>query len=1022
MPTCAQCKWILNPGDKFCSQCGVRVKHPSHIDAETGERRLIAVLFCDLVGSTELCTRLDPEEMQEIIRNYQTTAVREVERYGGYIAQYLGDGILAYFGYPIAHETPQERAILAALAMRDGLIKLSGNLKPTWGVSLSARFGIHSGVVVIGLMGKGSRSERLALGNAPNIAARIQGKAAEGEVLISEDTLTLIPGRFRVSDRGCHELKGVSTPMRLYAVTSEMLQGFLTRIPTHKKTFGRDRELMLLRGTWRKALTGQGQLVEIIGEAGLGKSHLALETLQQIGQPAIEIYCSELFSKTAFWPLSNWLLHRLDSINSSSEQRQLSLQTDLENQGLSMDLLPSLCHLIGVKHPEIPADPPAARLAIISALKTYLLAASNLILIEDIHWADASTEEFLTYLAGDLAQAHVMVLVTSRRELPWAEGACPKERIRLEPLDQGAAACLLRDSAPEDLSTEQLNLLLIRGDGMPMFLHELARSIQAERHNDSERPHEVPYSLQSLLMTSLDRVGAAKKIAQTASVLGREFSRADLEEFAMIEPSEIDSGLKDLEQAGILKSRRMGKTHVYYFRHALIHDVAYDSLLHKVRAQIHRRIALSLEERLGTLTPDHQQLGQLAYHFRRSLSDRSSEQLILSKVLKYMHQAGTASIAISAYKEAQSYMSEAKQLIDRMADNRERWETELRVHSELSVIHRATIGFGALEVEEDLHNALAAAKKLGEQPVMAKVSLAIWSLLLGRADYVKSLKIARNVLSFTSKMESQAIKLRALAACANSEFWLGKVSDSLKHCEEVIAEYTLEEHGTEWTEHGWDLGVHAYQVATWSAWLLGRESALEYEARLIELAQCLQHPLTSAIAENTSCMLHVLRRDPESTIAAADRMIKVSEQYGLSFYKMLGDLFRAQALFAMEGDEADFLVADKIFTDYQMQTGRLAQTFLASFMAKVYASRGHHLRALEVVRQALSIAEHYDERVFEPTLRRQEKSLLSCSPPNPAALDITGALTSNKLCLCPNDPLNHWLFSPEQPSKAPSNQ
>jgi class 3 adenylate cyclase len=982
----------------------MRVEHAEEPKVHA-ERRLITVLFCDLVGSTQLSTRLDAEEMREVILMYHKSCAREVERYGGYIAQYLGDGILVYFGYPEAHEDSPERAVLSALAMCDAVGRLSEESQSTWGLSLAVRVGVHSGVVVIGEIGGGLRRERLALGDAPNIAARIQAEATSGEVLISEATYKLAPGRFVVTNQGTPELKGVDTRLRLFLVVGVLPRAITAPQGRTIRTFGRDAELATLDEAWQAAQRGNGKFVTITAEAGLGKSHMLRAFMERITQPAVEIVCDELQSQTPLWPLSDWLLRSLDAAKLTPSRRRAALEADLERRGLSPDLLPGLCTLIGVSHRQSPVDPDAARAATTRAIETYLLSASGLIVCEDAHWADATTVEVLTTLAPKLAVRSILLVVTSRTELPWPDGVSPTQALKLKPLDRTAAEGLVRNSLNVDLNEKQIDLLVERADGMPLFLEELARSAEALGGGDE---FDVPTSLYSVLMTRLDRAGTAKRIAQIGAVIGREFSRADLEAI-LLDSTGLQRGLHELERADILKHRMTEDSPLYSFRHALLQGVAYGSLLRKARAQIHRRIAVRLEEGLGAEKPGREMLGLLAYHFRRSLSERMAEREVLEKAVDYLLQAGMASLALSAYPEAETAILEAQKLTEQLENGTERWRRELRIHKELSVIHRATIGFAAPEVERDLRDARAVCERLGEQREMATVSLATWSLLLGRGAYADSLQIASEVLQLSRQIADQEIRLRALAACSNSEFWLGKLEDAFEHADTVIAEYVPEHKGAGLMEHGWDAGVHAYMVAIWSAWLLGRTDVLDYEARLQKLADEIGHPLTTAIAENTSCVLHVIRRDTDATIASADRLIRVAEEYGFPFYKMLGDLFRAEGLVRKGEGHKVFPAADQIFTLYQTEMGGLAQTFVASFMAVVYAAMGQRARALEVVRYALDAVERCNERIFEGTLRRQERLLSVDADPPLDELEICGALTEDSHALSSEDPRNYWI-------------
>ncbi|MGI9394471.1 MAG: ATP-binding protein, partial [Boseongicola sp.] len=961
----------------------------------------MTVLFCDLVGSTQLSMKLDPEEMHEIVQMYQNVCDREVERYDGYTAQYQGDGIVVYFGYPKARSDAAERAVLAGLKMRDAVKHLSEEIAPMWGVELAVRVGVHSGVVVVGEMGSFGHTEKMALGDAPNIASRVQGAAGVNEVLISEATAKLASNRFIIKSRGEPPLKGVSESLELHVVEGVDRRASWRRLSI-QEIFGRDQELATLREALAQSQEGRGQLIEITGETGVGKSQLLWYIAGQVDVPVVDVTCREFQQQTPLGPFADWLSRVLGDTDVTGEEGRRLLEKEAKRIGLGSDTLPGLCALLGLPHPNLPADPAEARKETLDALSAMLLAQGGVVVVDDAHLSDATTLEALNTLAARLEGSNVLLLVGSREALSWQEGSKPSARFALSPLSRDAAVALVRARVGSDVPEKRVDDLVERADGMPIYLVELARA-EAQTHTENNEG-AVPTSLQGLLMNRLDKAGVAKRTAQEASVIGREFERSELAVITLQMEHDLEHGLKMLVEMELLDQLITATGLTYLFRHQLVRDLAYDSILKRARAQLHRRISNHLELQLDSdTTAKRQRLGRTAQHYLRSVRLRESSASELEKGVRLLMESASESLTLSAYVEAEADVVNANTLAERLPEEPIRWRLETEIFNELSVIHRAVIGFGAPEVEVDLRNARTAAEKLGDDLTVATNSLAIWSLLLGRANYSESLEAAENTLALSARIENQSIRLRSLAACGNSEFWLGRPQKAYDYCTKVLAEYGSDQEGEGLLEHGWDAGVHANQQAIWSAWLIGRKDVLEHESRLQALAQRIGHPLTSAMAENASCVLQVLRRDADAALDAADRLGAIADKFGLGFFQMFAALFRAEAL-ARRGEFGEpFELADQLFRNYQENMGGLAQTFVGAFMVRVYAANNDFEHAKFTVRHALKAVEQCDERVFDSSLRRQEAHLASGSPIDLSELELCGDLDADGRALSASD-------------------
>lgn len=971
------------------------------------ERRLITVLFCDMVGSTQLSQRLDPEEMHEIVQMYQIACGREVERFEGYIAQYQGDGIVVYFGYPNARSDAAERAVLAGLKMRDSVKRLSEEISSTWGVELAVRVGIHSGTVVVGEIGSSAYTETMALGDTPSIASRIQGEANENEVFISEATAKLASNRFLIESRGAPPLKGVDEKLALHVVKGVNRRAAWRRL-TNTDVFGRGAELEMLQAALVKADSSHGQLIEITGEAGIGKSQLLWNFVSKLDTPVVDVTCRDLQQQTPLGPFADWLQRVLGTTEVNEEKTMRLLAGEVERLSLASETLPGLCALLGLVHEDLPPDPSAARAATMDALCAVLLAQGGVVIVDDAHLSDASTLEALNMLSSRLAGSNLLLIVGANSPLSWHAGSEPTQRCALRPLNRDASTELVKARLGGDTSEEQISDLVDRADGMPIYLVELAQAAAQRRLDEGDAP--VPTSLQGLLMNRLDDAGAAKRTAQEASVIGREFEHRELKAVTLQLNQNLEKGLVKLVNMELLDQSVTANGLRYTFRHQLVRDLAYDSILKRTRAQLHRRISNHLAEQLDeNAAARREQMGRIAQHYLRSVSQRQAAESDLERAVQLLMQSASASLGLGAYVEAEADVDSARTLCERLPETTDRWRLETDIYRQLSVIHRTTIGFGAAEVEVDLRNARAASEKLGDDLQVATVSLAIWSLLLGRGSYLEALDVAEETRDLSAGIDDLNIRLRALAACGNTEFWLGRPAEAYDHCMNVLNAYDTEQEGQGLLEHGWDAGVHANQQVIWSAWLIGRNDALDHEMRLHELADRIAHPLTTAMAENASCMLHVLRRDADSALAAAKRLGAVADQFGLGFFQMFAAFFEAEAL-ARRGEFGQaFDRADELFRRYQEHMGGLAQTFVGAFMTRVYAARQDLERARFTVEHAHRAVEQFDERVFESTLRRQAEHLASGDTIDLTELELCGDLDANGKALSINDPRNTWI-------------
>jgi class 3 adenylate cyclase/tetratricopeptide (TPR) repeat protein len=643
------------------------------------ERRQLTVMFCDLVGSTALASQLDPEDMREVIGAYHRCVAKTIARFNGFVAKYMGDGVLVYFGYPQAHEHDAERAVRAGLK----LVAKVAELKTHPSVRLQLRVGIATGLAVVGdLVGSGEAQERGIVGETPNLAARLQAVAAPGSLVMSEATQRLVEGLFETELLGPQILKGFGAPITIYRVLRpsaapnrfEARRGrFLTPL------IGRETELGFLSKRWEIATEGEGQAVLLQGEAGIGKSRL-LQTLRmqlrETPHAEIVLYCSPQHQTSALWPAIQQL-HR--TLGFAGEEGDLARRErlrrflgdlDLDNA----DVVEPLSMLLGLSaDPEWDAglaDSGQLRRAVFAALSRLTTAMQRrspvLVVIEDAHWIDPSTTELVGQMLSDLATQRLFVLLTARPEFraPWSNSS-PMVTLPLAKLSRHETEAMIRRVAP-DLPAAMLAQLVGKTDGVPLFIEELTKSVAESRSNiGASAAIEIPATLQAALHTRLDRLAPIRQIIQVAALLGRVFDADLLIAAAQRDAAAVKQALHELTEAELIYPRRDPHSESYQFKHALIQDAAIGTLLRNQRAQLHRQIALALSELRADAVERNPEL--LAHHLQESGD--------WGNALDLWQKAGVAAMARAAAREAVSHFAtaiECSKKLDNVAGGAER--------------------------------------------------------------------------------------------------------------------------------------------------------------------------------------------------------------------------------------------------------------------------------------------------------------------------------------------------------------
>ena len=676
---------------------------PSALSADRrgeAERRQLTVLFCDLVGSTALSVRLDPEEMQEVLRSYQNAVAGEVTRFEGHVAKFMGDGVLAYFGWPRAHEDEAERAVRAGLAIAKAVSQLS---TPA-GESLSARVGIASGLVVVGdLVGEGAAREEAVVGETPNLAARLQEAATLGAVVIADGTRRLLGELFELRELGPTRLKGFAHPVSGFEILGERVTG--SRFEARRSgrplpMVGRDQELALVLERWRQAVAGEGQAVLLVGEAGIGKSRLVQATLDAIagdGYLALRYQCSPVHTGTALWPVAQQLGFAAGLMPADAEAAKLDKLEALLREGLGgvSEAVPLMAALLGMdagaRYPAQDLTPQQRRARMLAALVEHLLGLARrrpvLMVLEDAHWIDPTTLELLGQALDRIAGARVLLLLTSRPDHQPALGGHPHvTRLTLNRLGRGPTeAIVARLSGGRSLSPEVLAEIAARTDGVPLFIEELTKAVL--EIGAAGPGTAVPASLHASLMARLDRVPGVKEVAQVAACIGRTFAYPLLAAVSLSPEAELRAALDRLGAAELVFTRGTPPEASYAFKHALVRDAAHESLLKAQRQQLHGRIAQALEERFPETVESEPEL----------LAQHCAEAGLIEQAVEYRQRAGQQALARSATAEAVAQLDRGLELLVCLPDGPERRRRELGLQLGLGPALIAAKGFAAPE-------------------------------------------------------------------------------------------------------------------------------------------------------------------------------------------------------------------------------------------------------------------------------------------------------------------------------------
>jgi class 3 adenylate cyclase/predicted ATPase len=969
---------------------------PAAAQHREAEFRQITVMFSDLVGSTQLSEKLDPEDLQKLIDAYRRECSAAIRRYGGEAARYFGDGVMAFFGWPHAHEDDAVRAIHAALEIAAAVAKIPGP------VTLSCRVGVCSGPVVVGEIGDSDTWSMDAVGETPNIAARLQTLAAANTVLISESTRRLVSAAFDFQDLGLQQIKGLTEPLHVYRVlsaknTASRFEAAHTGSLT--PLIGRSSELGLLLDRWQKVKEGDGQVILLSGIPGVGKSRLLHELKSHIQhEPQILLHhqCSPYHSQSAFFPVieqienaSQITAREADADKLAKLRAYLPRATDGSIEPVL--LIARLLSIPSDNHPELSdLTPQQIKNRTISTLVDMLLAFSaqrpTLCIFEDAHWLDPSTLELLELIINRIDHARVLLIVSCRPQFRPAWIAHPNTTIlSLTRLSHTEVETMIRDllrggSMPQPV----LDQVIEKADGVPLFIEELTSSLLSAplrtrgTFGRAAQPASlrVPDTLSDALMERLDRVAPSRRLAQIAAVIGREFSFDLLSAASQVDEDNMLSALSLLEQADIIYRVDISPFIRFAFKHVLLRDAIYDSLLRSRRQQIHADIAAILEHDFPELAESQPEV--LAYHHQEA----GNHQLAIRCWL----ESGQRALAHSANVEAIASFRKALELLKALPETPERTKQEIDVQLALGIPLIAVQGYASPESREAFSRARSLCLQLGNISEYFQALFGLWghSWMCGKND--DALRMAEEFLSRSRALSDPVPLMVAHRVMGSTLLTIGEFQSSANHFEETIKLSTSKEKQPLYNLYMVEPQAASLLLLSWDLWFLGYpDRSLSRVSEALALAQDLGHPYTVAFAHYMTSVVHLLRGDAARAFESAERSFEISQEQRFSLYVILSRISRGRAVGDLGRiDEARAEIALGIEEERRNGVGFMLP-MMEGWLADMHARAGEHERALSIVEGALATIGDVTGRSWEAELHRQRAQILLALNPSKAA-------------------------------------
>jgi class 3 adenylate cyclase/predicted ATPase len=980
---------------------GQEVSEPSKNKAAKGEaeRRQLTVMFCDLVGSTKLSQQLDPEDLRDVNRAYQDACKAAIERYEGYVARYMGDGVLVYFGYPHAHEDDAERAIHAGLSVIDAMDELNETFGDKLGIELGVRVGIATGSVVVGdLIGEGASQESAVVGETPNLAARLQGLASTNKVVIASGTHDLAGGRFEYKELGTHEVKGIAELVQIWQVVAPSAAA--SRFEALHRAgvtplVGREHEIGLLLERWEYAKEGDGQVVFLSGEPGIGKSRVS-ETLRERtarDEPIrLRYQCSPYHRNSAMHPVIEQL-ERAAGFESEdiAKTRLEKLESLISQATQEIDTIaPLFASLLSIPveglYPPLEMTPDRQKEAMLDALVSQMEGLSQtrpvLLIFEDVHWADPTSIELLGLMVGRAQSMPVLVVITFRPEFspPWV-GLSHVTSLTLNHFSRSQAIAMVDQvTGGKALPDEVRAQIIEKTDGVPLFVEELTKTvIESELLEDSGSHYTlvgplpalaIPSTLHDSLMARLDRLATVKEVAQIAAVIGREYSYRLLAAVSTLAQNELRDALNQLVDAALIFPLGTPPSARYAFKHALVRDAAYESLLKSKRRELHWRIAKALEDEFAESVETKPEL--LAHHY--------TEAAIPEPALDYWLRAGQRATERCAYVEACTHLERGLALVETLPEGEPHIRKEITFRVALGVPLLRGAYRTTPKVAENYNRAQGLCEQLGETEQLFPVLWGLWYYHMNRFKMRRACELADQLLEVGLQQNDEALLLEAHHCQWASRFLVGEPGAALEHTNQGMQLYRVEDHhALTFTYGGHDPGVCAQDISALAFWLLGYpERARERFVSAFDLIQKLGHSGTLINATGMLLTHSMFQRDKHAVAQHSETLLELTQiEWG---HAHMDNAALGWAMFEEGEREAGLGMMRESVNSRLRQDPWDAP--LISLMAVAFGQHGDVDEGLELVNGLLRLSQRDDVHWWEAELHRVKGELLLMGTPN----------------------------------------
>jgi class 3 adenylate cyclase/predicted ATPase len=951
------------------------------------ERRQLTVMFCDLVGSTALASRLDPEDLREVIGVYHRCVAETIRRYEGFVAKYMGDGVLVYFGYPEAHEDDVERAVRASLAVVEAVGRM-----PTQ-EALQVRIGLATGLAVVGdLIGSGAAQEQSVIGETPNLAARLQALAGPNEIMIPENTRRLVGNLFEYESLGDVEVKGLRVPVAAFRVLRDSGIGsrFEALRTGETPLIGRDEEIEMLRRRWVQANAGRGQVVLISAEPGIGKSRLAEAfrlSLESEPHTRLRYFCSPHHQDSALFPFTAQLeraagferddapsvrLERLEALVTANAPAEGDVQLLAELLSVPLDGRYSALNLTPQRKKEKTFE------ALLRQLSGLTRRQPVLMIFEDLHWADPSSHELLDLAVEQIARLPVLLVATFRPEFqpPWI-GQPHGTALSLRRLGPDESAELVRGLVGNSaaLPSELLDEIIERTDGVPLFLEELTKAVLEAKGSGVNTAASVPAAalavpatLHASLMARLDRLGAtAKEIAQVGAAIGREFSYELLAVTARRTEAVLREAMGRLVDAGLVSQRGVPPQATFLFKHALVQDAAHNTLLRGPRRELHKQIAEALEALSPELMDTQPEL--FAQHY--------TEAGLVEKSVAYWGRAGRRSAARSALVEAAAQFQKGLDQLALLLDNPERQRQEFEFRSALGVVLSAVKGHSAPETGHAYARARELWEQLGSPPEYLRVPYGEFRYHLYRGELDLAMRLGEDLVRLSRQRNDSNGLILGHQSYGSSQLLAGRFALSRSHLEEVFALYDPISHHSLVDQ----TGIHPQVVSQGYLGIvllcLGfADQALLQSNAAIAVARRLAHPPSLAVGLSLGAILLSLGGDTSVLGERVDQLVAVATEQGFPLWRAQGTIYRGWVK-AKNGDLTEGIsLLRRGLAAYRATAAETWMSHYTALLARACEIAGQVGEALALLDEALQIVEKTGQCWFAAELNRQKGQLL----------------------------------------------